>query len=135
MTFIISSSNIISLLVEMLGRSWGTLGGSWELLVRKLFALWTPLGCSRPLLGDPWVLLGRSGALSGCSIFVALGPLLAALGPLLAALGPLLAALGPLLSRSWPLLGALGRSRQPNMSGKPDPAVNGKRRLKTLFVL
>ncbi len=63
------------------------------------------LGASWPLLGRSWPLLGCSWPLFGCSWL------------LLAALGLLLAAL------------------EAPTCEKPDPAVNGKQHLKTLFVI
>ena len=93
--------------------------------------------------------LGRSCA----ALVPLLAALRAALGRSWAALGRSWAALGRLLGRSWPLLGrswatfgrswvALGRSRaalrrarRPNMNKKTCPAVNGKRRKQSIFVM
>ena len=80
------------------------------------------LGCSWSLLSRSWAALGRSWAALGRS-----WPLLGRSWPLLRRSWSLLVALGPLLA-------ALKRSRQPKRK-KTDPAVNGKRCLKTLFVI
>ena len=115
--------NALRAILKPLGAHLGGSGGG-------LGGLGAPFGGSGAVLGPSWPLLNPSS-----QFWLALGRLLAALGSLLAALGPLLGRSWAALGRSWVALGPLLEPKEPQHKKKPDPAVNGKRRVQTLFVI
>ena len=82
-----------AMMMDPLGRSWGSLGPSWG-------PLGVVLGVVGAILGSLGSLLGRLG-----SLWAALGALLSRLGALLGRLGALLSRLRDLSGPSWDPLG------------------------------